>query len=34
VSGPGPELDAFDERYVAVWNEPNAAARRRMIEEL
>ncbi len=34
MSGPGPELDAFVERYVAVWNEPDAAARRRMIEEL
>lgn len=34
MSGPGPELDAFVERYVTVWNEPDAAVRRRMIEEL
>jgi hypothetical protein len=34
VSGPGAELDAFVVRNVAVWNEPNAAVRRRMIEEL
>ena len=34
MTGPGPELDAFVERYVAVWNEPDAAARRRMIEAL
>lgn len=27
-------LDAFLERYVAVWNEPDAAARRRLIAEL
>ena len=34
MSGPGPELDAFVERYIAVWNEPDAAVRRRMVEEL
>ena len=34
MSGPGPELNAFVERYVAVWNEPDSAARRRMIGEL
>jgi len=34
VSGPGPELDAFIERYVSAWNEPDAAVRRRLIEKL
>jgi len=34
VSGPGPELDAFAERYVAVWNEPDPVVRRRLVEEL
>jgi hypothetical protein len=34
MSGPGPELNAFAERYVAVWNEPDSVVRRRMIEEL
>ena len=34
MSGPSPELDAFVERYVAVWNEPDAVVRRRMVEEL
>ena len=34
MSGPGPELDDLVERYVAVWNEPDAVVRRRMVEEL
>lgn len=34
MSVPGPKPDAFVDRYVAVWNEPDAAARRRLIEEL
>ena len=34
MSGPVPELGALVARYVAVWNEPDAAVRRRMIEEL
>jgi hypothetical protein len=34
MSGPAPELDAFVARYVSVWNEPDAAARRRLVEAL
>ena len=34
MSGPTPELDAFVARYVSVWNEPDAAARRRLVEAL
>ena len=28
------ELDAFVERYIALWNEPDPARRRQLIEEL
>ena len=28
------ELDAFIGRYVSMWNEPDPAARRRLVEEL
>ena len=34
MSGPGPELNALAERYVAAWNEPDAVVRRRLVEEL
>jgi hypothetical protein len=34
VSGPAAPLDAFVERYVSVWNESDAAERRRLIEAL
>ena len=34
MNGPGLSFAVFAERYVAVWNEPDAARRRRSIEAL
>ena len=34
MNAPAPSLDAFAARYVLLWNEPDAAARRRQIEAL
>lgn len=34
MNAPAPELAAFIERYVAMWNEPDPIERRRRIDEL
>src|SRR5262249_7536908 len=34
MTTPTPDLDLLIERYVAQWHEPDAAARRRRIEEI